>query len=445
MKLCIIGSGYVGLVAGACFASMGNDVVCLDIDEQKISSLKRGEVPIYEPNLSEMIKENLAKNTLHFTTDKRQALQNAEVIFIAVGTPMGEDGSADLAFVKSVAKDIGEVINSYCVIVNKSTVPVGTAKQVKNIIAKTIQARGGGAFEFDVISNPEFLKEGVAIKDFMSPDRVVIGTDSPRALSIMKALYAPFLVKSERLIAMGVESAEMSKYAANSLLATKISFINEMSQICERVGADINDVRLGIGSDSRIGYSFIYPGCGYGGSCFPKDVKALEKTALDAGLTPKILSAIQAVNETQKRILVQKITAKFGENLSGLNFGIWGLSFKPETDDCREASSLVIIKALVKQGAKIKAYDPKAMNQAKFYLKNELESIEFVDDKYQALKKADALVLITEWKEFRSPDFTQIKSLLKNPIIFDGRNIYHNLHLKNLGFECHQIGVKNEF
>lgn len=445
MKLCIIGSGYVGLVAGSCFASMGNDVVCLDIDEQKIASLKRSEVPIYEPNLSEMIKENLAKKTLHFTTDKKQALQNAEVIFIAVGTPMGEDGSADLAFVKSVAKDIGEVINSYCVVVNKSTVPVGTAKQVKDIIANTIQARGGGAFEFDVVSNPEFLKEGVAIKDFMSPDRVVIGTNSPRALRIMKALYAPFLVKSERLIAMSVESAEMSKYAANSLLATKISFINEMSQICERVGADINDVRLGIGSDSRIGYSFIYPGCGYGGSCFPKDVKALEKTALDCGYEPKILSAIQAVNEAQKMLLVQKITAKFGENLNGLNFGIWGLSFKPETDDCREASSLVLIKALVKQGAKIKAYDPKAMKQAKFYLKNELESVEFTSDKYQALKKADALVLVTEWKEFRSPDFTQMKSLLKNPIIFDGRNIYHNLHLKNLGFEYHQIGVKSEF
>lgn len=443
MQIAVIGSGYVGLVAGACFAQMGNVVVCLDIDESKIAALKKGEVPIYEPNLSTMIKENLDKRTLHFTTDKKEALQNAEVIFIAVGTPMGEDGSADLAFVRSVAGDIGEIIKTYCVVVNKSTVPVGTAKEVRSIISNALQKRGVSV-EFDVVSNPEFLKEGVAIKDFMSPDRVIIGTDSSKALNIMKALYAPFLVKNERLIAMSVESAEMSKYAANSMLATKISFINEMSQICERVGADINDVRLGIGSDSRIGYSFIYPGCGYGGSCFPKDVKALEKTALDFGYTPKLLSAIQSVNEAQKRLLAQKITAKFGEDLSGLSFGIWGLSFKPETDDMREASSLVLIEALVKLGAKVKAYDPKAMNQARFYLKNMLEAIEFTSDKYQALKGANALVLLTEWKEFRSPDFTQIKTLLKSPIIFDGRNIYHSLNLENLGFEYHQIGVKTK-
>lgn len=442
MKIAVIGSGYVGLVAGACFAQMGNSVTCLDIDKNKIASLKKGEVPIFEPNLSEIIKENLGKNTLHFTTNKKEALQNAEVIFIAVGTPMGEDGSADLAFVKSVAKDIGEVIQSYCVVVNKSTVPVGTAKEVREIIAKTIHARGK-AFDFDVVSNPEFLKEGVAIKDFMSPDRIVIGTDSPKALNIMKALYSPFLVKNERLIAMSVESAEMTKYAANSMLATKISFINEMSQICERVGADINDVRLGIGSDSRIGYSFIYPGCGYGGSCFPKDVKALEKTAMDYGYKPKILSAIQSVNEAQKMLLAEKIIAKFGEDLSAFSFGIWGLAFKPETDDVREASSLTLIKALIKHKATIKAYDPKAINQAKFYLKDEAKSIEFTNDKYEALQNASALILLTEWKEFRSPDFARIKELLKSPIIFDGRNIYRNFNMKDLGFQYHQIGVKS--
>ena len=440
MQITIIGSGYVGLVAGACFAQMGNSVICLDIDSQKIANLKNGIIPIYEPNLSEMIKENLSKNTMRFTTDKREALQNAEVIFIAVGTPMGEDGSADLRFVKSVAKDIGCMIESYCVVVDKSTVPVGTARIVRDIIECALKKRDL-QIDFDVVSNPEFLKEGVAIKDFMSPDRVVIGADSQKALEIMRSLYAPFLVKSDRFIAMSVESAEMTKYAANSLLATKISFINEISQICERIGADINDVRLGIGSDSRIGYSFIYPGCGYGGSCFPKDIKALEKTAIDNGYTPKILSAIQAVNESQKMLLVEKIIAKFGANLKGKIFAIWGLAFKPETDDMREASSLTLINALVKMGAKIRCFDPKAMNQAKFYLQNVLDSIEFCDDKYSAIDLADALVLVTEWREFRSPDFKQIANRLKNPIIFDGRNIWRHFDLS--GFEYHQIGVKS--
>lgn len=430
MRISIIGSGYVGLVAGACFAQMGNSVICLDIDEAKIANLKNGIIPIYEPNLSEMIKENLSKNTMKFTTDKREALQNAEVIFIAVGTPMGDDGSADLRFVKSVAQDIGQMIESYCVVVDKSTVPVGTARVVRGIIKCELKKRGL-KIDFDIVSNPEFLKEGVAIKDFMSPDRVVIGADSQRALEIMRSIYAPFLVKSDRFIAMSIESAEMTKYAANSLLATKISFINEMSQICERIGADINDVRLGIGSDSRIGYSFIYPGCGYGGSCFPKDIKALEKTAIDNGYTPKILQAIQSVNESQKMLLAEKIIAKFGANLKGKTFALWGLAFKPETDDMREASSLTLINALVKNGAKIRCFDPKAMNQAKFYLQNMLDSIEFCDDKYSALDSADALVLLTEWREFRSPDFKQIANRLKNPIIFDGRNIYRQFNLTN--------------
>lgn len=439
MQITIIGSGYVGLVAGACFAQIGNSVICLDIDEQKIANLKNGIIPIYEPNLSEMIKENLSKKQMRFTTNKREALQNAEVIFIAVGTPMGDDGSADLRFVRSVAEDIGEMIEKYCVVVDKSTVPVGTARVVRDIIERKLKSRNL-QIDFDVVSNPEFLKEGVAIKDFMSPDRVVIGADSQKALEIMRSIYAPFLVKSDRFIAMSVESAEMTKYAANSLLATKISFINEMSQICERIGADINDVRLGIGSDSRIGYSFIYPGCGYGGSCFPKDIKALEKTAIDNGYTPKILQAIQSVNEAQKMLLVEKITARFGANLKGKIFAIWGLAFKPETDDMREASSLTLINALVKNGAKIRAYDPKAMNQAKFYLQNVLDSLEFCDDKYSAVDSSDALILATEWREFRSPDFKQIANRLKNPIIFDGRNIWRHFDLS--GFEYHQIGVK---
>ena len=443
MKVAVIGSGYVGLVAGACFAENGNSVICLDIDEDKIAQLKQGIVPIYEPGLSEMIKDNQSKNTLHFTTDKCEALQNAEVIFIAVGTPMGDDGSADLRFVQSVAGDIGEIIEGYCVVVDKSTVPVGTAKSVKSIIKEKLKSRALD-IDFDVVSNPEFLKEGIAIKDFMSPDRVVIGADSHKALEIMRTLYSPFLVKSDRFIAMSVESAEMTKYAANSLLATKISFINEMSQICERVGADINDVRLGVGSDSRIGYSFIYPGCGYGGSCFPKDVKALEKTALDNDYTPRILQAIQAVNKSQKMLLVEKITARFGENLNGFVFAVWGLSFKPETDDMREASSLTLINELVKRGAKINAYDPKAITQAKFYLKNVLDSIIFAEDKYSAIKGADALVLVTEWREFRSPDFEEIAKQLKQKVIFDGRNIYRHFSLAKQGFEYHQIGVRSK-
>lgn len=445
MKVTIVGSGYVGLVAGACFAQMGNEVICLDIDKTKIENLKQGIIPIYEPGLEEMVLENQRLGTLSFSSDKSAALSQAEVIFIAVGTPMGDDGSADLRFVRAVAQDIGAHISlPYVVIVDKSTVPVGTAKEVKSIVAGALRERGAeSSISFDVVSNPEFLKEGVAIKDFMSPDRVVIGADSDRALEVMRALYAPFLIKTDRLISMSIESAEMTKYAANAMLATKISFINEMSQICERVGANINDVRAGIGSDSRIGYSFIYPGCGYGGSCFPKDVKALEKTALDHGYTPKILQAIDKVNAAQKILLVEKICARFGENLAGKTFGIWGLSFKPETDDMREASAIVVISELVKRGAKVLAYDPKAYEQARFYLKEWLESISLVDSKYDALNDADAMVLITEWREFRSPDFAEIQKRLKAPIIFDGRNIYHTQNLESKGFEYHQIGVRH--
>lgn len=459
MTITIIGSGYVGLVAGACFAQMGNDVVCLDIDENKINRLKQGVIPIYEPGLESMILENQKLGTLTFTTNKKEAIKNAQVIFIAVGTPMGDDGSADLHFVRNVAEDIGTHIErEYVVVVDKSTVPVGTAREVRHIINSVIQKRGivpmdshfaqnqQGEIQrlaFDVVSNPEFLKEGVAIKDFMSPDRVVIGTDSERALQVMKALYAPFLLKSDRLIAMGIESAEMTKYAANAMLATKISFINEMSQICERVGANINDVRLGIGSDSRIGYSFIYPGCGYGGSCFPKDVRALEKTAQDYGYKAQILQAVQIVNEKQKMLLVEKIVRHFGEDLSGKTFALWGLSFKPETDDMREASSLVLVRELIKRGAKIKAYDPKAYKQASFYLKDCLDSVSLEGSKYEALKGCAALIVVTEWREFRSPDFDEIAKLLNKPIIFDGRNIYQSLNVQSKGFEYHQIGVKS--
>ena len=442
MRVTIIGSGYVGLVAGACFAQMGNAVICLDVDSKKIENLTKGIIPIYEPGLESMVAENHKRGNLCFTTDKSQALSNAEVIFIAVGTPMGEDGSADLRYVEAVAEDIGAHLQEYAVIVDKSTVPVGTARKVRALIAQGLQKRGAKV-EFDIVSNPEFLKEGVAIKDFMSPDRVVVGADSPKALEIMKALYAPFLIKSDRFIAMGIESAEMTKYAANAMLATKISFINEMSQICERVGANINDVRLGIGSDSRIGYSFIYPGCGYGGSCFPKDVKALEKVALDCGYTPRILQAIDAVNAAQKRLLVEKICARFGEDLRGRTFCVWGLAFKPETDDMREASSLVLIRELIARGARVQAYDAKACEQARFYLSDVLDSIEFASSKYEALKGCDAMVLVTEWREFRSPDFGEMAKLLKSPIIFDGRNIYHTLNLESKGFEYYQIGVSN--
>ena len=440
MKISVIGTGYVGLVSGVCFAQMGNKVTCVDIDEKKIEKLRQGIIPIYEPGLEDMTLENYEKGTLKFTTDAGDAIANSLISFIAVGTPMGQDGSADLQYVLAVAKKIGESMQDYIVIVDKSTVPVGTADKVRAAIQAELDKRGV-SIPFDVVSNPEFLKEGAAINDFMHPDRVVIGSDSEKALDIMRELYAPFMKNHDRFIAMDIKSAEMTKYAANAMLATKISFMNEMSQICERVGADINKVRNGIGSDSRIGYSFIYPGCGYGGSCFPKDVQALAKTAKDNGYTPRILDAVEEVNYAQKKVISDKVIKRFGENLDGKTFAVWGLSFKPETDDMREASSITIINELTRRGAKIVAYDPKARHEAEsFYLKGN-DNVSYVDAKYDALKDADAMILVTEWQEFRSPDFDEMKRLLKNSIFFDGRNQFSKEKMNKEGFEYFQIGV----
>ncbi len=440
MKIAIIGTGYVGLVSGVCFAQMGNKVTCIDIDERKIENLKQGIIPIYEPGLEDMTLENYKTKTLDFTTNAKETIKNSAIAFIAVGTPMGDDGSADLKYVLAVAKTIGESIENYIVVVDKSTVPVGTAEKVKAAIQAELDARGVQV-EFDVVSNPEFLKEGAAIQDFLHPDRVVIGAENERALEIMRELYAPFMKHHDRFIAMDIKSAEMTKYAANAMLATKISFMNEMSQICERVGADINKVRNGIGSDSRIGYSFIYPGCGYGGSCFPKDVQALAKTAKDFGYNPRILDAVEAVNYAQKYVISNKVMKRFGENLSGKTFAVWGLSFKPETDDMREASSITIINELTSRGAKVIAYDPKAIHEAQTHYLKGNEKVSYVESKYEALKDADALILITEWQEFRSPDFDEMKKLLKHAVFFDGRNQFNKEKMKKYGFEYFQIGV----
>ena len=441
MRISIIGSGYVGLVSGACFAQMGNTVTCVDIDSKKIENLKKGIIPIYEPGLENMVLENYQNETLLFSSDLPTAIKQAQLIFIAVGTPMGEDGSADLSYVLSVAKNIGQHLDNYAVVVDKSTVPVGTADKVKAVIDKELQTRGL-VLDFDVVSNPEFLKEGAAIDDFMSPDRVVIGADSDKALNLMHELYAPFMKNHDRFIAMDVRSAEMTKYAANAMLATKISFINEVSNICELVGADINKVRNGIGSDSRIGYSFIYPGCGYGGSCFPKDVQALAKTAKNHGYTPQLLDAVEAVNKQQKHVVANKVINHFGEDLSQLTFAVWGLAFKPGTDDMREASAITIINDLSSRGASIQAYDPKAQDEAEnHYLKGN-KSVTYFDEKYKALEQADALILITEWQEFRSPDFDLIKQKLKTNCFFDGRNQFDKIRMQQLGFNYFQIGVK---
>ncbi|MEA3330227.1 MAG: UDP-glucose/GDP-mannose dehydrogenase family protein [Campylobacterota bacterium] len=440
MKISVIGTGYVGLVSGVCFAQMGNSVTCVDIDEKKIQDLKQGIIPIYEPGLEDMTLENYKNKTLDFTTNATEAIANSTISFIAVGTPMGEDGSADLKYVLAVAKTIGQSMQDYMVVVDKSTVPVGTADKVKATIQAELDARGVD-IKFDVVSNPEFLKEGAAIQDFLHPDRVVIGAENEKAMDIMRELYAPFMKHHDRFIGMDIKSAEMTKYAANAMLATKISFMNEMSQICERVGADINKVRNGIGSDSRIGYSFIYPGCGYGGSCFPKDVQALAKTAKDFGYTPKILDAVEDVNYAQKYVISNKVIARFGENLDGKSFGVWGLSFKPETDDMREASSITIINELTSRGAKVVAYDPKAREEAEgHYLKGN-DSVSYVDSKYEALKDADAIILVTEWQEFRAPDFDEMKKLLKHPVFFDGRNQFSKEKMNEYGFEYFQIGV----
>ena len=441
MKLTMVGTGYVGLVTGTCFAQMGNTVTCVDIDEAKVAGLKRGVIPIYEPGLEAMVKDNVKNGTLSFTTSLEEALATAQIVFIAVGTPTGEDGSADLQYVLKVARDIGRFMVHSLVVVDKSTVPVGTADKVRAAISAELKARGV-EHGFSVVSNPEFLKEGAAIDDFMKPDRVVIGADDPEALETMRELYRPFIVINDRFIGMDVRSAEMTKYAANAMLATKISFMNEVANICERVGADVTKVRVGIGSDSRIGYSFIYPGCGYGGSCFPKDVQALERTALDHGYTPRILHAVEGVNRDQKRVLGSKVVQRFGEDLKGHTFAVWGLSFKPETDDMREAPVLPLIEELTRRGAAVAVYDPKAMDEAKkHYLKGNT-AVTYCESKYDALKGASALVLVTEWKEFHSPDFDEIAARLKSRVIIDGRNQYLAERMTALGFEYYPIGVR---
>lgn len=441
MKISVVGTGYVGLVTGTCFAEMGNTVWCIDVDEDKVSKLKSGIIPIYEPGLEPMVKNNYALGHLHFTSDIREALQEAEICFIAVGTPMGEDGSADLRYVTSAAKDIGRSMVHHMYVVDKSTVPVGTAALVRNIIQEELDKRGTD-LTFDVISNPEFLKEGSAVADCMKPDRIVIGVDNENAADIMRELYRPYVRNTDNFIVMDVASAEMTKYTANAMLATKISFMNEISNICEKVGADVNKVRFGIGSDSRIGYSFIYAGCGYGGSCFPKDVQALIKTSLQNGYEPKLLTAVETVNHNQKQVIPRKVVEKFGEDLHGRHFAIWGLAFKPDTDDMRESPAITIIRELTRRGATITAYDPKAAEEAKGCYLKDVQGITYVESKYEAVKDADALILVTEWKEFRQPDFGEIAKLLKQPVIFDGRNQYDGQHLKRFGIDYYQIGVK---
>lgn len=442
MNLTIIGTGYVGLVTGTCFAEMGNKVTCVDIDEKKIENLKKGIIPIYEPGLEAMVQRNVDNKTLFFNTQLKDCLADCDMAFIAVGTPMGEDGSADLKYVLNVASEIGKHMSQPLIIVDKSTVPVGTADKVKDVIQDELNKRNAN-IDFHVVSNPEFLKEGDAIGDFMKPDRVVVGTEDKATAEKMRQLYAPFFRSSmDRMLVMDVRSAEMTKYVANAMLATKISFMNEVANICELVGADVNKVRIGIGSDSRIGYSFIYPGSGYGGSCFPKDVKALKKTAQQHGYQAQLLNAVEDVNDRQKLVIADKVIEHFGKDLSGKTFAVWGLSFKPGTDDMREAPSIYIINKLTELGAKIQAYDPKAVHEAKeFYLKDN-KNIEYADSRYEALENADALLLLTEWKEFRSPDFMAIKNNLKNPLIFDGRNQYDGERMESIGIRYYQIGKK---
>ena len=439
MKLTIIGTGYVGLVTGTCFSEMGNRVYCVDIDDGKIESLKKGIIPIFEPGLEELVMRNSRNNNLFFTKELKEGLINSAICFIAVGTPMGEDGGADLQYVLEAAREIGQTVSHDLIVVNKSTVPVGTADKVKKVIIKELGNRGLN-YNIHVVSNPEFLKEGSAVRDFMSPDRVVIGSDDEHAIEVMKELYTPFTRNHERFIIMDIPSAEMTKYASNAMLATRISFMNEIANLCEKVGADVNLVREGIGSDDRIGYSFLYAGLGYGGSCLPKDVKALIKTGNYYDYDLNVLKAVESVNDNQKLSLLNKIVKRFNNNLTGYTFCVWGLSFKPETDDMREAPSVIIINELIEKGARINAYDPQAMKMAKQYYFKDNTSIEFLYDKYDAVNNADALILITEWKEFRSPDFDEINKRIRNKIIFDGRNQYNKSIIKDLGFEYHQIG-----
>ncbi len=438
MKITVVGTGYVGLVSGACLADVGNDVLCLDLDARKIKILNDGGIPIYEPGLQEMVNRNHQAGRLNFTTDIEQAVAFGTVQFIAVGTPPSEDGSADLQHVVAAARSIGRHMRDYRVVVDKSTVPVGTADRVRGAIAEELKARGADV-DFSVVSNPEFLKEGAAVEDFMRPDRIVVGSDDERATSIMRSLYAPFQRSHERVITMDVRSAELTKYAANAMLATRISFMNELANLAERLGADIECVRRGIGADPRIGYHFLYPGAGYGGSCFPKDVQALMRTADEAGMNLLILDAVERANAAQKQVLTQKIVKRFGADLKGLHFALWGLAFKPNTDDMREAPSRVLVTELLARGASVTAYDPVAMVEARHIYKGE-SRVRFSDSPMAALEGADALAIVTEWKEFRSPDFQRIKQLLRTPAIFDGRNLYDPAEVRNNGLEYYPIG-----
>ena len=431
MRVCVIGTGYVGLVVGTCLAEMGNDVICVDNNEEKLNKLKQGIIPIYEPGLEELIKANVSENRLTFTSDTKNAVANSLVCFIAVGTPQGEDGSADLKYVKEVAKTIGQSIKQYTVIIDKSTVPVGTADMVTEIIKAETDV------EFDVVSNPEFLKQGAAVDDFLKPDRVVIGSNSQRATEIMQELYAPFLRTGNPVIIMDVKSAEMTKYAANSFLAIKVSYANEIANICEKVGADAEMVRIGMCADKRIGTQFLFPGLGYGGSCFPKDVKALTKTAIDNNCDYSLLKAADDINKKQRKLFVDKILNVLGNDLTGKTIAVWGLAFKPKTNDMREAPAITIINELLEKGARIKAYDPKAFDQAEFYFG---DKIAYSKSSYCAVENADCLLLLTEWNEFRRPDFERVKALLKHPVIFDGRNQYNGHRLIQMGFKYVCIG-----
>lgn len=431
MKISVIGTGYVGLVVGTCFAESGNDVICVDIDERKLKMLRKGESPIYEPGLTDLLKKNLAEDRIKFMSDLSQAVTKSDIIFLALPTPQSEDGSADLRHVLDVARKIGDLMNGYKVVVNKSTVPVGTADRVKEIISK--QTR----YEFDVVSNPEFLKEGAAVNDFMKPDRIVIGTRSERALAMMQDLYAPFIRTGNPVIVMDERSSELTKYASNAFLATKVSYMNEIANLCERVGADIDFVRKGMGTDARIGQQFLFAGVGYGGSCFPKDVSALIKTSSEHGYELKIVNAVEDVNKKQKRIIVDKIKHHFKSHLKGSTIALWGLSFKPNTDDIREAPALQIIEALLKEGVTLRVHDPEAMEETKRRIGN---SVKYFDNNYDALKGADALIVVTEWNEFRRPDFDRMKNLMKSPVIFDGRNIYSPEKIRERGFVYFGIG-----
>ena len=442
MKVTLFGTGYVGLVTGTCFAERGNDVLCVDVDAAKVASLSDGEVPIFEPGLEDMVQRNVAAKRLSFTTDANQGVQHGEVIFIAVGTPPDEDGSADLQYVLEVARTIGTHMQSHKVVVNKSTVPVGTADKVHNAIAETLAERKSD-LTFDVVSNPEFLKEGAAVVDFMKPDRIVIGTDDPVSARTLTTLYAPFNRNHDKIVHMDVRSAELTKYAANVMLATKISLMNEMANLADRVGADIESVRIGIGSDPRIGYSFIYPGTGYGGSCFPKDVKALINIADQHDFSAELIGSVDAVNDRQKRVLFNKLSAHFDGDLEGKSFALWGLAFKPNTDDMREAPSRTIIDALLDAGATVKAYDPVAMDEARRIYAG-TNGLELCEEREATLADSDALIVVTEWNEFMSPDFHAIKDTLKTPVVFDGRNLYDTEHLNSMGFQHYAIGRGNQ-